>query len=113
MPKMERRRKETARTHRLRGKSKRAAVGWSRAAARLLDRSWARRGNRVLMSLWPGLSWSGTVVAVMELAGGGSSGNALLERGRGSGTGEVSRERNARGREGTGRGGASALFGVS
>ena len=53
------------------------------------------------------------MVAVMELAGGGSSGDALLERGRRSGTGEVSRERNAKGREGTGRGGASALFGVS
>ena len=49
----------------------------------------------------------------MELAGGGSSGDALLERGRRSGTGEVSRERNAIGREGTGRGGASTLFGVS
>jgi len=50
---------------------------------------------------------------IVERYGGGSSGDALLERGRRSGTGEVSRERNARGREGTGRGGASALFGVS
>jgi hypothetical protein len=36
-----------------------------------------KKGNWVL-SLWPGLSWRGTVVAVMELAGGGSSGDALL-----------------------------------
>ena len=48
------------------------------------------------------------VVAVMELASFSSSGDALLGRGRRSGTCEVSRGRSARGREGTG--GEGALF---
>ena len=57
MPKILRRRKETAiRTQRSRGKSKTAAVGWSRAAARLLDRSWEEGEPGA-----DGLSWRGTV----------------------------------------------------
>ena len=61
MPKLERRRKETARkTHRLRGR----AVAVEEIGGEVAWPELGKKGNRVLcLCLWPGLSWRGTAEA--------------------------------------------------